>query len=642
MLNQEQLHCKVLYPVVRVRTQKAGGSGVLVYSQPDPKKPNKYLNVALSCEHVIHDSVTVKEDWDPVLKQERKKDFLEEVQVEVFDYDGSRIVSANSTQADIIAYDAHHDMAALKLHNSRQMPFVAGVVQEADIDSLRLFDPVFAAGASLLHEPFATDGRITFLREIIDQKEYLMTSASSVFGACLPGDALVSLADGRVRQIKDIKQSDMVWAIQPYGGLHKHPVTDVIPAGKKTIRKIKTRTRTIRCSDDHPLLMLKSARSWTNEAVNWLEWTPAREAAEGSVIAILPGVEQNERGYGIRFTDHIGQHKDIETQRERVRMFVELMGFFLGDGWVRARQGISYDFNLATYDQEDAEHFKKSIIELFGETNFAPTPNVVTCYRKDMVQVIQAVGLDYPSTEKTVPDWVMAQPRELQLSFLEGYLKADGHINKLGDWVFEASSFDLIRKLRMMAIHLGFNVSNLHSRMREPHALKDGREIKPTKPSTAFTVYPNYSESRNSALKGDVSSLPSFLYYETVSENTSDGEEETYDIKVQGAYNFFADGVAVHNSGGALMHADTGLLLGLICRVTAIQLGFGVDVLAWMNFVSHPKRLYEFFKDQELQFLYDPADDYYKAMERRERRRKDALRSILLGAENGNQNGKGE
>ena len=37
MLNQNQLHEKILYPVTRVRAEKAGGSGVLVYSQPDPK-----------------------------------------------------------------------------------------------------------------------------------------------------------------------------------------------------------------------------------------------------------------------------------------------------------------------------------------------------------------------------------------------------------------------------------------------------------------------------------------------------------------------------------------------------------------------------------------------------------------------------
>ena len=37
------LHEKVLYPVVRVRAGQAGGSGVLVYSEPDPKEEGKFI-----------------------------------------------------------------------------------------------------------------------------------------------------------------------------------------------------------------------------------------------------------------------------------------------------------------------------------------------------------------------------------------------------------------------------------------------------------------------------------------------------------------------------------------------------------------------------------------------------------------------
>ena len=87
------------------------------------------------------------------------------------------------------------------------------------------------------------------------------------------------------------------------------------------------------------------------------------------------------------------------------------------------------------------------------------------------------------------------------------------------------------------------------------------------------------------------------------------------------------------NSGGGLFHGLTGNLLGLTSRVTVTQLGFGVDVQSWMGFSTHPDRLYEFFDHQELQFLYDPKDNYHSAMERRTDRRKEALRSIMLDKE---------
>ena len=49
-----------------------------------------------------------------------------------------------------------------------------------------------------------------------------------------------------------------------------------------------------------------------------------------------------------------------------------------------------------------------------------------------------------------------------------------------------------------------------------------------------------------------------------------------------------------------------------------------------MNFSTHPDRLYEFFEHQELQFIYESDDDYWSAMERREAKRKHALRSVLF------------
>ena len=87
------------------------------------------------------------------------------------------------------------------------------------------------------------------------------------------------------------------------------------------------------------------------------------------------------------------------------------------------------------------------------------------------------------------------------------------------------------------------------------------------------------------------------------------------------------------NSGGGLFHGVTGHLLGLTSRITVTQLGFGMDVQSWMGFSTHPDRLYEFFDHQELQFLYDSNDNYYDAMKRRDNRRKETLRSVLVDGE---------
>ena len=182
MLTIPEVHDKILYPVVRVRCADAGGSGVLIYSEPDPQNEDRYINIALTCQHVVDGAIKIRDEFDPVLKQQRKTDYFEEVSIEVFDYDGSELVSSNATNAEIIAYDKHHDLAAVKLNNARKMPYVASLIPKNEIKKLQIASPVFTCGCSLLHDPFANLGMLTYLREMIEQKAYLMANAPSIFG----------------------------------------------------------------------------------------------------------------------------------------------------------------------------------------------------------------------------------------------------------------------------------------------------------------------------------------------------------------------------------------------------------------------------------------------------------------------------
>ena len=182
MLSVQEVHDKVLYPVVRVRSGNAGGSGVLIYSEPDPKDSSRYINIALTCQHVVDAAIKIREEFDPVLKQQRKTDYFEEVIIEVFDYQGSKLISSNATNAEIIAYDKHHDLAAVRLNNPRQMPYAASVIPKDEIKNINIADPVVTCGCSLLHDPFPNNGTLTYLREMIEQKSYLMANAPSIFG----------------------------------------------------------------------------------------------------------------------------------------------------------------------------------------------------------------------------------------------------------------------------------------------------------------------------------------------------------------------------------------------------------------------------------------------------------------------------
>lgn len=177
----EQLHKKILYPVVRIRTQKAGGSGTIIYSQLN--KQNKHDSFILTCAHVIDDAISVKKEWDSFLKRKIEKEFTEQVQVEIFDYiDLSKVNSSNAYRADIIAYNKQVDIAVLKLESPKPCSYVANLIPRERIDSLRLFMDAYASGCSLGHDPICNQGQITYLNEKIENKQYLMSNCSSIFG----------------------------------------------------------------------------------------------------------------------------------------------------------------------------------------------------------------------------------------------------------------------------------------------------------------------------------------------------------------------------------------------------------------------------------------------------------------------------
>jgi len=177
----KEKHEKFLYPVVRIFSQKAAGSGTIIYSKP--YREEDHLTLVLTNFHVIEDCVSHKRDWSSLLKRQIDKEFLEKAYVEVFSYVWiSKVDSSNRYGAQILAYDHDHDLAILQLDSPKQFPNVATLIPKDEIKNIKLFTDIVVSGCSLAHEPFCNFGQITFLNEEIERRHYLMTNANSIFG----------------------------------------------------------------------------------------------------------------------------------------------------------------------------------------------------------------------------------------------------------------------------------------------------------------------------------------------------------------------------------------------------------------------------------------------------------------------------
>lgn len=189
-MNREEvvrLHEQILYPVVRVRAKNKGGSGTVIYSAPVPDATfDEYETYVLTCHHVVEDLISVdKEHWDPLLKTKRPKEVLAQGTVEVFDYKWTSWVdSSQAYRADIVAYSSHKggkDLAILRLDTPKQIPHVAKLFK-GDPREIMCFETMFVSGCSMLHDPFASRGEVTYVNENIQNHQYIMANAPSVFG----------------------------------------------------------------------------------------------------------------------------------------------------------------------------------------------------------------------------------------------------------------------------------------------------------------------------------------------------------------------------------------------------------------------------------------------------------------------------
>lgn len=190
----QQMHEEMLYPVMRVRTEKAGGSGTVLYSAKDAS--GKVRTYVLTNHHVVGDAIKVVTDFDPRVGKDIKHVVTKRVNCEQFQYNElSHCVGSLGIQADIVAHNERMDLALLELRDrENEMPYVAALIPEDEIDNCHVFDEAFAVGASLGHAPMLTDGRIVHMDDEIDDYTYWMSTAQIIFGNS--GGAMFRLRKG--------------------------------------------------------------------------------------------------------------------------------------------------------------------------------------------------------------------------------------------------------------------------------------------------------------------------------------------------------------------------------------------------------------------------------------------------------------
>lgn len=159
----------------RVDAKNARGSCTIIYSQ----NGETYV---LTNFHVIANNIKYGTAWDPLLQRDKKTELRDVAQVlfpRVDDKDD--IIGYATVDADIVMYHKEQDIALLKFRDKTPYPTVKWYDKDG-AENVPILSKMVCIGAALGQKPIATEGRLNGKQIEIDNYEYWMSGAQSIFG----------------------------------------------------------------------------------------------------------------------------------------------------------------------------------------------------------------------------------------------------------------------------------------------------------------------------------------------------------------------------------------------------------------------------------------------------------------------------
>jgi S1-C subfamily serine protease len=161
----KRLNEDLLAPTVQLNGDDTVGSGTLIRSTRDVKT-GKAINYVITSYHVVRnilaDSPGAKVDG-----------------IAVTIYEGDRKVEVRGR---MVSHDAEIDAALLELETDQVFKHVARVIPRDKIDSVAVWDTVYALGCPLGNDPIPTTGELSSKNNVLNGANYWMINAPTYYG----------------------------------------------------------------------------------------------------------------------------------------------------------------------------------------------------------------------------------------------------------------------------------------------------------------------------------------------------------------------------------------------------------------------------------------------------------------------------
>lgn len=372
-----------------------------------------------------------------------------------------------------------------------------------------------------------------------DKYSYLLTYSFP----CLTAETLVLTKRGYVK-IKDVKEGDYVLT-------HKNTynlVEKSLCTGNKNVLSIKGMCiDEIMATDNHRFYVRdmkkkcikENGKSKRNREFSDPYWIECKYLTKNQYLGVSINQENivpNWDGIDFEWTDgRSGRHENKLDELMNNHSFWWVIGRYVGDGWQRTQGGIIISNNKKRV-HEVFPHLRNCNINY--QTVEQRTSINVIIPMKEMQKFVEPFGRG--AAYKRIPGFVFSLPINLIKSFLDGYMSADGcYLEKTGLYKATSISRELIYGIAQLVAKAYKTPYRIYRTKRPDKCVIEGRTV--NQRDTYECVWKNEKKKQDKAFYED-----GYVWFPIQSIERR-GKEPVYDISVENAHSFTANGVIVHN-----------------------------------------------------------------------------------------------
>lgn len=368
---------------------------------------------------------------------------------------------------------------------------------------------------------------------------------------CLTADTQIYTNPEGLTAIKDLQPGEHVYALDlDTLSFKRFRVNAVVCNGIRDVYEVTLAGRTLRATDNHPFLVLSRLNRYGSRNIGHvsafaLQWKPLKDITSDDFVAYVRQLPDDGKPYRIAFTP------SYRYQRPRVRIpgqtnddLMWLLGLYLGDGftwWVKGKRSAVVYFAIPTKEKDLRERLLRTLREQFAAT-YHLKDKCVAVSSLALAQLLIHLGLQGNAHEKRIPKWVYSLPLSQKLSFIEGFLDADGSVHTSHQQItFTSCNRPLLEDLKLLCVACGLTVysTRQYTAKRRLQGKYEG----------TYTHYQFCLSKKDlEKIRGKDVDVGSQIAFSPLRSIRHLGQQEVYDIEVEGAHNFVANGIIVHNS----------------------------------------------------------------------------------------------